>query len=260
MSPTPPTIPALVLVAGQDGPAILLIHGFGADRLTWLVTQQALAVAGRVYALDLPGHGRTPLTGPGHLDELSSAVEQAIEASGVGAVHVVAHSLGAAVAISLAVARPDLVRSLALIAAAGLGHGVDERFLSDYPNCLSAGEMEGVLRRLVTRPRLISRQMAERVLEQLEAPGGRQGLIAIANELRRIDSIIEPYFQAVARSSLPRIAVWGAADAIIPLDADRLLRFGAESLVFPDAAHLPHIENPRLANERLLGWLTAQSR
>ncbi len=258
MSAASPTVPAVFAVAGQDGPAILLLHGFGADRLSWLVNQQALAAAGRVYALDLPGHGQTPLTGPGHLDDLAGAVEKAIEGSEIGPAHVVAHSLGAAVAVTLAAARPDLVRSLALIAGAGLGRAVDERFLSDYPKCASAEAMEALLRRLVTRPRLVSRQMATRALEQLEAPGAREGLIVIANELRRIDPVIEPSFQAVARSSLPRIAVWGAADAIIPLDPARLGRFGAESFILPDAAHLPHIESPRLVNQRLLGWLTAQ--
>jgi pyruvate dehydrogenase E2 component (dihydrolipoamide acetyltransferase) len=260
VSAVPPIIPAVFAAAGQDGPAILLLHGFGADRLSWLVNQQALAPAGRVYALDLPGHGQTPLTGPGHLDDLSGAVERAIEGSDIGPIHVVAHSLGAAVAIALAAARPDLVRSLALIAGAGLGRAVDEGFLSDYTQCSSAEAMETVLRRLVTRPRLISRQMAARALEQLEAPGAREGLTTIANELRRIDPVIEPSFQAVARSSLPRIAVWGAADAIIPIDSGRLVRFGAESFIIPDAAHLPHIERPHLVNQRLLGWLTAQRR
>jgi pimeloyl-ACP methyl ester carboxylesterase len=258
VSAASPNIPAVFAVAGQDGPAILLLHGFGGDRLSWLVNQQALAAAGRVYALDLPGHGQTPLTGPGHLEDLSGAVEKAIEGLKIGPVHVVAHSLGAAVAITLAAARLDLVRSLALIAGAGLGRGVDGVFLSDYLQCSSPEAMEALLRRLVTRPRLISRQMAARALEQLEAPGVREGLIAIANELRRIDPVLEPSFQAVARSSLPRLAVWGAADAIIPLDPDRLRRFGAESFILPDAAHLPHIESPRLVNERLLGWLTAQ--
>jgi len=260
VSTTAPIIPAVFHVAGRDGPAILLIHGFGADRLSWLVNQHALAAAGRVYALDLPGHGETPSTGPGRLDDLARAVEKAIEGAGVGPVHIVAHSLGGAVAIALAAARPDLVRSLGLIAGAGLGRAVDESFLSDYPRSSSPQEMEALLRRLVTRPRLISRQMAERALEQLKAPGVRQGLIAIADELRRIESVIEPSFQAVACSPLPRIAVWGAADAIIPLDPDRLGGFGAESLILEDAAHLPHIECPRSVNERLLRWLTAQSR
>ena len=117
-----------------------------------------------------------------------------------------------------------------------------------------------MLRRLVTRPRLISRQMAARALEQLAGAGVRQGLTAIADELRRIGPIIEPSLQTIAGSSLPRLAIWGAADTIIPLDLDRLERFGAESLILEDAAHLPQIESPRVVNDRLLGWLTAQSR
>lgn len=260
MSAASPFIPTVFAVAGQDGPAVLLLHGYGADHLSWLVNQQVLAAAGRIYALDLPGHGQTPLMGPGHPDDPSGAVEKAIDRLDIGPVHTVAHSLGAAVAITLAAVRPDLVRSLALIAGAGLGRGVDQGFLTDYPQCSSAESTEVLLRRLVTRPRLISGQMAARALEQLESPGVREGLMAIADELRRIDSAIEPSFQAVSRSTLPRIALWGAADAIIPLDPDRLERFGAESFILPDAAHLAHIESPRLVNERLLGWLTAQRR
>jgi pimeloyl-ACP methyl ester carboxylesterase len=258
MSTTAPIIPTVFHVAGQGGPAILLIHGFGADRLSWLANQQALAAAGIVFALDLPGHGETPLSGSARLDDLARAVEKAIESSRVGQVHIVAHSLGGAVAIALAAARPHLVRSLGLIAGAGLGKAVAESFLCDYPKSSSIEQMEALLRRLVTRPRLINRQMAARALDQLEAPGFREGLIAIADELRRIDQVIEPSLQTVARSSLPRIAVWGAADAVIPFDADRLGRFGAESLILEDAAHLPHIESPRIVNERLLRWLTAQ--
>ena len=120
--------------------------------------------------------------------------------------------------------------------------------------------MEALLRRLVTRPRLISRQMAATALDQLERPGVRPGLTAIARELRRINQVIEPALETVAASSLPRLAIWGARDAIIPLHPDRLERFGAESLILPDAAHLPQIESPRVVNERLLLWLSAQSR
>jgi pimeloyl-ACP methyl ester carboxylesterase len=258
VSITAPTVPTVHHAAGQHGPAILLIHGFGADRQSWLVNQQALAAAGRVFALDLPGHGESPPLGSSCLDDLAGVVQNAIESAGLAPVHIVAHSLGGAVAIALAAARPDLVRSLALIAGGGLGRGVDESFLDAYPKASSVEEMEALLRRLVVRPRLISRPLAARALEHLGAPGVREGLIAVAGELRRIDPVIAPSFEAVARSSLPRIAIWGAADAIIPLDPARLERFGAESLILEDAAHLPHVESPRLVNERLLGWLMAQ--
>ena len=254
-----PAGPALFHVAGTNGSATLLIHGFGADRQSWLVNQQELSAAGKIYTLDLPGHGETPLAGAGRLDDLVRAVAELIDASGIGPVHIVAHSLGGAVAIALAAARPDLVRSLGLIACAGLGQDVSESFLSEYPRSASPEETEALLRRLVSRPRLISRSMVSRVLEQLNAPGAREALIAIADELRRIGTVIAPSSKAVAASPLPRLVIWGAADAIIPLDKERLSGFGGERLILPDVAHLPHIEAPYTVNERLLNWLTAQS-
>lgn len=251
--------PAIHAAAGTDGPAILLLHGYGSDHLSWLANQQQLAAVGRVYALDLPGHGETPLAGAGLLADLVASVEGAIDAAGIGPVHLVAHSLGGAVAIGLAAARPDLVRSLALIAPSGLGAAVDAAFLQQYPRSRSLEETDALLKRLVSRPRLINRFMVARVQAQLQAPGGREGLIAIAEELGRIDSVIEPAFQAVAASALPRLTIWGDADTIVPLDRERLARFGGESLIVAGAAHLPHIESARAVNERLVAWVAAQA-
>ncbi len=46
---------------GGDGRDIVLIHGFGSDRLSWLGNSPALMPLGRVHALDLPGHGDSRL-------------------------------------------------------------------------------------------------------------------------------------------------------------------------------------------------------
>ena len=253
-----PIAPTVHLVAGTDGPAILLLHGFGADRFGWLVNQQELAAAGRVYALDLPGHGKTPLAGAGRLPDLVAAVERAIEGAGIGPVHIVAHSLGGAIAIALAAQRPDLVRSLALIAPAGLGADIDAKFLSEFQRSQSAAETEALLHRLVSRPRLINRFMVAGVEKQLAIPGSRDALIAIAEDLGRMDAVIEASLQAVAKSALPRLTIWGEADTIVPLDRKRLASFGGESLIVEGAAHLPHIEFARAVNERLVNWLSAR--
>ncbi len=42
---------------GPDGDVVLLVHGYGGDRNSWLFLQEPLAARYRVYALDLPGHG-----------------------------------------------------------------------------------------------------------------------------------------------------------------------------------------------------------
>jgi pyruvate dehydrogenase E2 component (dihydrolipoamide acetyltransferase) len=177
----------------------------------------------------------------------------------MGPVHVVAHSLGGAVAIALAAARPDLVRSLALIAAGGLGEDVDASFLDQYPRAQSLEQTEALLKRLVSRPRLINRFLVARVQAQLQTPGGREALIAIGEDLGRVRSVLEPAFQAVAKSALPRLTIWGEMDTIVPLDRARLAEFGGDSLVIADAAHLPQIESARVVNERLVSWLSSQA-
>jgi pyruvate dehydrogenase E2 component (dihydrolipoamide acetyltransferase) len=252
-----PITPKVILAAGGNGPAILLLHGYGADRLTWLANQQELAAVGRVYALDLPGHGETPLGRSGRVADLAGAVERAIDAAGTGPVHVVAHSLGGSVAMALAAARPDLVPSLALIAAGGLGGEVDADFLTQYPRAESSEEIDALLKRLVSRPRLINRFLVARVQAQLQTPGAREALIAIGEDLGRIHSVIAPAFKTIVNSALPRLTIWGETDTIVPLDRARLASFGGDSFVIADAAHLPQIESARIVNERLVAWLSA---
>ena len=61
--------------AGEDGDVILLIHGYGGDRNSWLFLQEPLAAKYRVYALDLPGHGTSAKdVGDGALGVLADAV------------------------------------------------------------------------------------------------------------------------------------------------------------------------------------------
>ena len=60
---------------------------------------------------------------------------------------------------------------------------------------------------------------------------------------------------SVARG-LPRLIVWGKQDAISPLSEDRLDQFGGEVLLVEEAGHLPHVEAPRLVNERISEFLS----
>ena len=46
-------------VRGDEGPVVVLIHGFGGDLDNWLFNIDALAEKTRVYAIDLPGHGQS---------------------------------------------------------------------------------------------------------------------------------------------------------------------------------------------------------
>ena len=68
---------------GTDGDVVLLIHGYGGDRNSWLFVQQPLAEHARVYALDLPGHGTSGKdVGDGSADILADAAVSVLDAIG----------------------------------------------------------------------------------------------------------------------------------------------------------------------------------
>ena len=94
-------------------PQILAIHGLTGHGERWqtLATRHLPEFA--IVAPDLIGHGRSTSAAPWTLDANVAALAELIEAE--RPVLVVGHSFGAAIALKLAAARPDLVASLVLL-------------------------------------------------------------------------------------------------------------------------------------------------
>lgn len=240
------------LAVGERGPRVLLLHGFGSDRMTWVLNQTDLAAFTATLALDLPGHGGSAAdVGDGTVAFFTAKVVAFIAARGMQPVHMIGHSLGGAIAIDLAHRHPDLVASLFLIAPLGLGRGIEPTFLSDFARMTTLEQAERVLRRLVLRPRLISRQVASRVLDHLAQPGARQSLRKVADGVLFAGTALAPAVAAVGRTQLPRTVVWGDADTINPIDEERLVAFRGSQFVVASAAHLPHMESWTRVNELL---------
>ncbi len=242
--------------SGTQGPDVVFIHGFAADRLTWLATTTALDVA-RVHTLDLPGHGTTNTS----IDDvrpqaLANCVVRALEQSlGEGPFDLVGHSLGGGIALLVAKVRPELVRSLFLLAPIGLGLGVDKAFLHAYP-ALNAHEQTAVLlKRLVVKPSLISDVVTRHALAGLRRPGARVALKRIADALVADEDVFRRAALDAAAAGVPRYVVWGMDDIINPPAQNMLSRFG-DYEVLPSTGHLPHIESRTVVNTRLAGFVT----
>jgi len=98
-------------LGGGKGPDLVLIHGFGADRHSWLATAPAWFGTHRVWALELPAHGDAgPLAGPGDPAGLASSIARHLPRL-KQPFALVGHSLGAAIALHLAKLLPQVVPS-----------------------------------------------------------------------------------------------------------------------------------------------------
>jgi pimeloyl-ACP methyl ester carboxylesterase len=111
------------LVEGR-GPAVILIHGLGGFADSWRHNVAALADRSTVYAVDLPGFGRSakPHTRYG-LPYFARALHGFVETLGLPQVSLVGHSLGGAVAVAYALTHPARVERLALLGAVVPGFG-----------------------------------------------------------------------------------------------------------------------------------------
>lgn len=99
-----------------SGPAVLLIHGVGLQAEAWSWVADTLARNYTVYALDIPGHGASPLSGAVRLEDYIARVlsfPQALK----GRVYLAGHFMGAMTAIAAAVHTPHKIAGFAALNA-----------------------------------------------------------------------------------------------------------------------------------------------
>ena len=98
-------------------PPVVLVHGFGASGTYFVPAAERLAVEFDVYALDLPGHGRSDSPGwPLSIPQLADLLVAWMDAVELPRVSLVGHSMGCQIAVDAAVRYPERVERLVLAA------------------------------------------------------------------------------------------------------------------------------------------------
>ncbi len=101
-------------VSGRGGPALILIHGAGGNHLHWPAALRRMPGA-TVYAIDLPGHGRSEGPGRERIEDYATDVIRFMDATGVARGVLVGHSMGGAIAQMAALLAPARVAGLVLV-------------------------------------------------------------------------------------------------------------------------------------------------
>lgn len=115
----------IVVTGDPTAPPVLLLHGWGCSAFTWRHLVRPLASAGwRAIAIDLRGHGLSDR--PADLakyrrDDMVAHLAATMDALGIVSAPIIAHSMGGAVAMGLALAQPNRVTRMALFGAVGFG-------------------------------------------------------------------------------------------------------------------------------------------
>jgi len=242
------------LEMGAGGVPVLLLHGFGGDLNTWMFNQPALWGDRRTLALELPGHGLSSKdVGSGDLAFFTEIIEAALMVLAVERAHVVGHSMGGALALALAVRRPERIAALSLLAPAGLGPEINGAFIDAFMRASRRKDAVEALQYLVHDPSLISRAMVEEFLRYKRLDGVGQALEIVARKWFPQGRQSVDLTTAIHKLTMPIQVIWGRDDRIIPIAHAEALGPSGRVHVLDGVGHLPHMESAREVNRLLRG-------
>jgi pyruvate dehydrogenase E2 component (dihydrolipoamide acetyltransferase) len=225
------------VAAGRRAAAVVMLHGFGGDASLWDLVGAALPVGRPALSPLLPGHGGPALSDDASVEALAEALAAEPPFRGTEELHLVGHSLGAAVAILLAGRLGPRVLSLTLIAPLGFGRQIDGGFLADYLAGADEERARAALARLVGTSGRVSPALLSRTVAQMRGPSAA-GLQRIAAAAFPSGRSLFDGLGALARVLAPVQTIWGREDAVIPPSDIWSMPDGVDLHLLAGAGHL----------------------
>ena len=229
---------------GSGGPALLLLHGLGANAAVWDGLRPLVAARwkGRWLAPDLRGHGRSAHRAPysfgAHAADVAGLFEQGDEVVALG------HSMGGAVAMALA------SQWFGVVVRRVVAFGVKLAWTAE--ETVRARELaRAPVRRFATREEAIERHLRVAGLKGLVTPDSPAAAVGIVEEAGGFRLAADPGVNAVvgvpiesviAAMRAPLRLAAGERDPMVTLDAMR--RFDPGAVLLPGLGHNPHVEAP----------------
>lgn len=257
-----------IMTAGAGEP-ILLLHGLGATKGSFLPTVAGLASSFRTIAVDLPGFGDSykPFGARYHAPFFARAVVELMNALGLDRAHVIGNSMGGRVALEIGLRYPERVGRLVLLAPS-------LAWRRERPWAPLVRVLSPELGLVQVTPRWVVEAIVHRILpvaqsswiragvdEFLRAyltPRGRVAFYAAARQIY----LEEPhgskgFWTRLAGLEPPALFIWGRHDGLVPISFAAHVKNTLPSArhLELDCGHVPQVERPAETNAAIAAFL-----
>ncbi|MFD7922098.1 alpha/beta fold hydrolase [Streptomyces sp. NPDC059740] len=255
----------VTVTGAEDGPVVVLAHGFGCDQNMWRLVVPALADRYRVVLFDYVGSGGSDLSAWSEeryssLDGYARDVVEVCEELDLRQVAFVGHSVSAMVGVLAAQAAPERIGSLVMV-------GPSPRYIDDegYRGGFSAEDIDELLASLESNYLGWSSAMAPVIMGNPERPELGQELTnsfcATDPDIARV--FARTTFLSDSRRDLPGVSVPTLVleclqDVIAPREVGAHVHAaipGSRLVTLDATGHCPQLSAPEATAEAILDFL-----
>lgn len=247
----------------RNGPAIVLLHGFGSHLQTWDGWVPRLEQNHRVIRFDLPGCGlsQPDPTGDYSDDRATEILVSLTDELNADTATIIGDSLGGRIVWTFAASHTERVDKLVLVSPDGFASpGFDYGKPAEVPGILNA--IKYTLPKSMLRSNLVvayhdktrlTDETVKRYHDLMRAPGARSALIE-----RMKQTVLKQPQPLLESIEVPVLLLWGEYDGMIPIsnaaDYQNNLKDG-QLVGLPNAGHVPQEEAPDRSLEPIMDFL-----
>jgi pimeloyl-ACP methyl ester carboxylesterase len=253
------------------GKPLVLLHGMGASKISWVPFLTPLSETHRLIVPDLPGHGESDKPPADYSPRFfARVVRHLLDQVGVEQAVIVGNSMGGRIGLELALRSSNRVRALVLLCAAA--PGLRWRYLMGFvrvlpsefgsiPFPLRERWMERVLHGLFARPEEVGDEAiaiaAREFIRVYREPRAR---VAFLSALRHVvTEPKEPFWASLRRVKQPALVVVGEEDRLVPARLGIRLAHAlphSELVLLPKVGHVPQFEGTQQTLEAVKAFVT----
>jgi pimeloyl-ACP methyl ester carboxylesterase len=260
------------LFAGdENAEPLVLIHGLGATKASWLTIVPQLAKRFRVIAIDLPGFGASdkPM---GRYDApwFAHRVTGLLDALGIDRAYIAGNSMGGRIAMELGIRHSDRVKAIAcLCPAAAFSKRPALRLvrvlrpeLGIIASRLPRSRILPSMRQLFADPECVEESWYDAAVDDFlsvwRSPRARMAFFASMRNIYLDEPVGEQgFWNRLKTMTTPALYIYGKHDVLISHHFAKKVRRhlpGAEIAVWSDCGHVPQIEFPNRTADALIGF------
>jgi len=219
------------------GEKALFVHGSGWNVHMWYAIRDRLESSMEVILVDLPGHGASFGEGSNSVQGYSDMVYGIMKDLAMEGCFVVGHSLGGAIAISLGLVHPDIVKGIVLI-----GTGARLRVLPQI--------LDGIIKDKEATVRSTGDfAFSKKASVELKAKAIEETMQCSAEVIHKDFTACDKFdvMDSIGSLSTPTLIICGTDDVLTPPKYSRYLNEvipGSRLVLIEDAGHMVMMEKP----------------